>query len=114
MRYFVRKEEDLDIGAEAADINAGIFTDKDISYGALIIYIYIAQFAQGYNFQKKLAANHLNISERVLTERMRELSKKDYILIDKDQGYEKLYVSVGDIPASAVKASWTEKEEART
>jgi len=92
-------------------ISNSIFSDPNLSDGAVRMYGFIASLPNGKTIHDGYLAKCLNLSDRTVNYRKKELKDAGLLLMVQlaPRVYD-LYVGYPEYPASAVKAMW-EKED---
>ncbi len=84
-----------------------VWTDRNLSNGAVRLYGYLASLRTGQEFVDKYILKALDISQRVLTNRKKELKESGLILSDRTGAKSYiLYIGSSEYPANKVKENW--------
>jgi len=88
-------------------IDNKVWTNTELSDGAIRLYGYLASLRTGQEFVDRYILKSMGISQRVLTNRKKELKNAGLILSDRTgaKSYV-LYIGSSDRPASYVKNYW--------
>lgn len=93
-------------------MHRSVFTDPNISDGAVRLYGYLCSLRNGASFSDKYIVKALGISQTVLTRRKKELKDNHLILMDKiGPRIHVVYIGYPGMPAEAVKDRWLNEDD---
>lgn len=88
-------------------IDRHVFTSRDLTDGAKVLYGYLAGLKNGASFSDKYVLKALNISQSVLTRRKKELKDAGLILMDQvSPRVYVLYIGHTGMAAGLVRQHW--------
>ncbi len=89
-----------------------VFVNPKLSDGAVRLYGYLCSLRNGASFSDTYITKALNISQRVLYNRKKELKDLDLILVDQISARNYvIYIGYTSLGATEVKALWAEEED---
>lgn len=89
-----------------------VFTRRNLSDGAKVLYGYLSGLPTGRNFSDKYLIEALDISARTLANRKKELAHLDLILVSQiSPRVYMLFIGRLDHPASQVKFLWDQEND---
>ena len=89
-----------------------VFTRRGLSDGAKVLYGYLCGLRNGANFSDKYILGAMDISQRALTNRKKELKEADLILMEQVSArIYVIYIGHTKMSARQVKAQWKREED---